>query len=176
VSQKKKLGVVNCLYPMPVTVVGTLIGDRPNFMTVTQVGIMNYGRPPYISISSEKHNYSNDSIRRNGTFSVNIPTESQVEAVDYCGILSGRHLKTAPMIVECPLNMACRVHSVMDFETHDLFVGEIVQTYGSEAVLTYGYIEMTKVRPIVFDIFRKRYHALGEPLGTAWLVGRRFRL
>jgi flavin reductase (DIM6/NTAB) family NADH-FMN oxidoreductase RutF len=186
---KKKLGVINCLYPMPVTLVGTMIKGRANFMTIAHVGIMNYAKPHYISVSSAKTNYSNESIKENGAFSVNIPSEEMVMETDFCGIYSGKQidksgvfevffgeLQTAPMIARCPLSMECRLSRIVDFQTHDLFVGEIVQSYGSEEALVNGFVDFTRVKPILFDMPTRHYWKLGPSIGIGWVTGRRWGL
>jgi flavin reductase (DIM6/NTAB) family NADH-FMN oxidoreductase RutF len=89
---KKKFEGLNCLYPMPVVLVGTVVNGKPNFMTIAHVGIMNVGKPNYISISSWKGHYSNIGIKEKGTFSINIPSEDMVEETDYCGIFSGKEV------------------------------------------------------------------------------------
>jgi len=109
VIMKKQLDGINCLYPMPTVLVGTVVDGTPNFLAIAHVGIMNFATPHYISISSAKFHYSNRGIVENGTFSVNIPSEDMVAATDYCGIKSGKkvdkskifelfygELKTAP--------------------------------------------------------------------------------
>ncbi|CAB5127443.1 flavoredoxin [Olavius algarvensis associated proteobacterium Delta 3] len=55
---------------------------------------------------------------------------------DYCGLKTGKkidkaalfdvfygELETAPMIRQCPVNMELKLHDVLDFRTHDIFVG-----------------------------------------------------
>ncbi|UCG06992.1 MAG: flavin reductase [Desulfobacterales bacterium] len=62
-------------------------------------------------------------------------------------------LKNAPMIKACPLNMECKPYDTYDTPTHDLFIGEIVETYAEEAVLTDGKVDITKVKPLLFDSY-----------------------
>ena len=50
----KKLGPENVLYPMPTTLVGATTKGKPNFITIVHVGIMNHGKPRYLSISLAK--------------------------------------------------------------------------------------------------------------------------
>ena len=68
--------------------------------------------------------------------------------------------------------MELRLHDVLDFQTHDVFVGELVQTYVSETVLTDGNIDMTLLRPLLFDMASKKYWSLGQPLGNCWNAGK----
>ncbi len=76
-----------------------------------------------------KRHYTNTGIRKNGTFSVNIPSAEMVKETDYCGLLSGKDvdkaelfenfygkLWTAPMIEECPLNIECRLIKTVTFQ------------------------------------------------------------
>ena len=107
-KNKIKPGVY--LYPMPLTIVGANIKDKPNFMTIAWVGIVEYN-PPMISISASQSHYTNQGIIENETFSVNIPSEEMLVVADYIGIKSGKEidksgifevfygsLSTAPMI------------------------------------------------------------------------------
>jgi len=105
---KVEIGAKNCLYPLPTTLIGTLVNDKPNFITIAHVGIMDLGS---ISLGIGKSHYTNSGIKANGTFSVNIPSVKLVIETDYCGLVSGKtkdktnlfktfygKLKTAPMI------------------------------------------------------------------------------
>lgn len=81
-------------------------------------------------------------------------------------------VKTAPMIRQCPVNMELKLHDVMDFQTHDIFIGELVQTYADESVLTGGNIDIAKVRPLLFDMAGKKYWSLGPAVGSCWNAGK----
>ena len=182
---KKQLGAVNCLYPMPVTLVGATVNGKPNFITIAHVGIMTHS---CISLGMGKVHYTNAGIKENKTFSVNVPSESLVRETDYCGIVTGKRkdksvlfdlfygdLKTAPMIKECPVNMACKLHDIVDFQTHDVFVGEIMETYVDDAVMTDNQLDMSKVHPLLFDMISKKYWALGNPVAKCWSIGKELK-
>jgi flavin reductase (DIM6/NTAB) family NADH-FMN oxidoreductase RutF len=184
---KKNLGVINSLYPMPVTLVGAQVNGKANFVTVAHVGIMNMGAQNYITVGLAKIHHTNEGIKENKTFSVNIPSEDQVVETDYCGLVSGKEtdkseifetfygeLGTAPMISQCPVNMECKMHQTIDFPAHDVFMGEIVASYSDEEVLTKGSVDLAKVKPMLFDMARKNYWRLGEPFARCWNVGRLF--
>ena len=182
---KTKLGGINVLYPTPTILAGTLVQGKANFNTIAHVGIMNYADPHCISLSMAKMHYTNMGIKENRTFSVNIPSENLVAETDYCGIVSGKktdkskvfrtffgELETAPMIEDCPVNMECRLYDIMDLPTHDVFIGEIVQTYADESVLTEGVVDIAKVRPLLFDMSSKKYWALGGVVANCWNIGK----
>jgi flavin reductase (DIM6/NTAB) family NADH-FMN oxidoreductase RutF len=181
----KSLGPINALYPMPTTLVGTTVNGKPNFLAVAHVGILNHGTPQYLSIGLAKFHYSNIGIHENKTFSICLPSEDLMIETDYCGIMTGKktdkgalfdifygEVETVPMIRQCPVNMACRLHDVLDFQTHDIFIGQLVQTYADDSVITDGNIDIAKLRPLLFDMASKKYWALGEPLGNCWNAGK----
>lgn len=130
---KEELGIKNCLYPMPVTLVGAEVAGKANFITMAHVGIMDLNS---ISMGMAKFHHTNGGIKENGTFGVSIPSVGMVQVTDYCGLVSGKKvdksklfdvfygkLKTAPMIRECPINMECRLIQTVDFPKHDVFIG-----------------------------------------------------
>lgn len=179
---KQAIGAVNALYPSLVTIVGTVVNEKPNWITISHVGIMTFG---VISLGMGKKHYSNAGIHQNKTFSVNIPSMEQRVVTDYVGIVSGEkvdksqtfttftgELENAPMILECPVCMECRLVKTVDFPTHDVFMGEVVQTHVNSEVLDGKKIDFAKVRPLLFDFQKVNYWALGEPVGKAWSDGR----
>ncbi len=181
----KPIGPVNALYPMPTTLVGALVNGRPNFLAVAHVGILNHGTPQYLSIGLHKSHYSNAGIHANRTFSICLPDESLLVETDYCGIMTGKktdkaalfdvfygELETAPMIRECPVNMEMKLHDVLDFETHDIFVGVLVQTFAADEVHREGVIDIARLKPLLFDMASKQYWALGTALGQCWGAGK----
>ena len=112
-----------------------------------------------------------------------------MKETDYCGIVSGKmtdkaalfdlfygDLKTAPMIDQYPVCMECRLERTADFTTQDVFVGEIVATYAQKEVLMAdGNIDISKVKPLLFDMNSKRYWSLGKAVGNCWNVGKQLK-
>jgi flavin reductase (DIM6/NTAB) family NADH-FMN oxidoreductase RutF len=181
----RKIGPVNALYPTPTTLVGANVDGKPNFITIAHIGILTFD---VISLGMGKIHYTNAGIKENKTFSVCIPSEDLLVETDYCGIMTGKktdkaslfevfygELKTAPMIRECALCMECSLEQVVDFATHDVFVGKIRETYARERVLTDGGVDIAKVKPLLFDMNSKKYWAIGEELGNCWSVGKRLK-
>ena len=183
---KTNLGPVNALYPSLTTIVGAVVGGRPNFLAVAHVGIMNHGTPQYISVGINKAHHTGPGIREHGEFSVNIPSEDLLVKTDYVGLVSGKktdkstvfelfvgELKFAPLIAECPVCMECRVYQVVDFPSHEVFIGEIVATHAEAAVLDEaGKVDIARVRPLLFDMASAAYWSLGHRVARAWDAGK----
>lgn len=77
------------------------------------------------------------------------------------------------MIRQCPVNMELRLHDVPDMQPHDILIGKLVQTYADDSVMTERSIDITRVRPLLFDIADKRYWSLGHSAGKCWHAGKR---
>jgi len=185
---KTKLGAGSYLLPMPVVLVGTNVNGLPNFLTIAYVGMVGHV-PPMIEVAVRKERFSSAGIKENETFSVNAVSSAMVAATDYCGIYSGAkvdkskvfevfygELQTAPMIVESPLNVECRLEKVLDFgASHEVFVGEIVEAYSSEEYLSDGRPDLKKIQPIVYDGGTTSYWTLEDKLARAFQVGKDYK-
>jgi flavin reductase (DIM6/NTAB) family NADH-FMN oxidoreductase RutF len=186
---KRNLGPVNALYPSLTTIVGAVVDGKPNFLAVAHVGIMNHGQPQYLSFGLNKAHHTNQGIVEHREFSVCIPGEDLVVETDYVGLVSGRNtdksqvfelfqgqLAFAPLIQGCPLCMECRLARVVDFETHDVFIGEIVATHAEESALgTDGKIDIARVKPLLFDMASIKYWSLGVEVAPCWNVGKELK-
>ncbi len=179
---KVKLGERNCLYPMPTTLVGAMVNGKPNYATIAHVGIMDMTS---VSLGMNKRHYTNQGIKENQTFSINIPSAKMVKETDYCGLVSGKNqdknalfktfygtLETAPMIEQCIINMECQLIQTVDFPNHDIFIGRIVETYCDENVQKDGVVDFGKVQPILFVMNDKSYWKIGPRVGQAWDIGK----
>ena len=187
--QKRQLGAVNAMYPSLTTIVGTLVDGKPNWITIAHVGILTHSSPQLLSIGMGKIHHTNQGIFQNQTFSINIPSREMLIVTDYVGLVSGRktdkselfetfygELETAPMIAECPISMELRLNQVVDTKTHDIFIGEVVQTYADERVLEDGKIHYGKADPSLFDFQRIRYWSVGDEIGRPWTAGKTMKV
>jgi flavin reductase (DIM6/NTAB) family NADH-FMN oxidoreductase RutF len=184
---KINLGSTIPAYPMPVSLVGTHVNGKPNFMAVAWLSMVSY-KPPRIAIALGKGHYTNPGIKENKTFSVCLPSEDMVEVTDYCGIVSGKkadkseifdvfygELKTAPMINECPLSLECKLADIVQSGLNEIFIGEIFGTYTEERFLTDGKFDFQKMKPLILSQANTTYWGLGEPLAMAWNIGKRYK-
>ena len=175
------------VYPMPVVLVGTVVENRANFITVAWVSRVNYS-PPMIGVALGKMHHTNKGIHEHKTFSVNIPGMDLIEKTDYCGLVSGKNtdkskifetfngeLANAPMIEECPLCMECRLFKAIDLPSNTLFIGEITGTYIEERFLTDGKPDIHKVNPFTLTMPDNNYWTVGPHRGKAWGIGKDFK-
>lgn len=65
------------------------------------------------------------------------------------------------MIKECPVNMECKFHSMIDLGTHDLFIGEIVETYIDKDCVIDDKANIKNLDPII-TFWKGDYWKLGD--------------
>ena len=167
------------LAPVPAVMVSCArTGEKPNIVTLAWVGTVN-SDPPMCSISVRKERFSHDIIRDSGEFVINLVGEDQLCATDFCGVKSGRDIDKffacnltpvpvdgfpAPAIGECPLYLACRVTSVQELGSHDLFLGRIEKVgVKPEMMDDAGRLDFGKMKLIAYN--HGVYYALGGALG-----------
>lgn len=177
------------IYPLPVVLVSC--GEREeeyNLVTVAWTGTVCTDPPMcYISLRRERHSY--DIIRRTGEFVINLTTEELARATDWCGVKSGRDYDKfremgltpapgvavkAPVVVEAPLSIECRVRQILPLGSHDMFLAEVVNVQADDRYIDpeTGRFSLEAARPIVYS--HGNYFRLGELLGHfGWSVRRK---
>ena len=183
---KIDIGTQISIYPMSVTLLGTMVEGRANFMALGWVSRVN-AEPPMLAASVYREHHTPKGIRENKTFSINVPGADMIEATDYCGTVSGKdvdkskifdvfygHTETAPMISQCPLCLECRLVDTVSLPTNEVFIGEIVASYTEERYLTEGAPDIKKMNPIMLTMPDNRYWLVGDLAGKAWSIGQRF--
>jgi len=179
----QKPGPLPLLGAYPVIMIGTNVDGVPDFTTVAWTGVAA-SVPPSVTIALQHHRHSLKGVRRNMTFSVNIPGTDLVRETDYCGLASGARvdkaadcrfkvfygkLDSVPMIEQCSVNHSCEVIQILNLGSHELIVGKIVESFASEDCLTEGRPDPAKLRPFMFS--GRGYYALGDHCGDAFRCG-----
>jgi len=170
----------NVLYPAPPVLVscGGTQKWKPNLITIAWAGNV-CSDPPMLSISVRPERYSHEIIRTTRELVVNVPSAGQARAVDWCGVVSGRDgdkfsgagltpapaLKVSPPIVlECPLNIECRVRESLELGSHTMFVAEVVAVQVSSDLMdNKGRFRLDKCGLLSFA--NGQYFSLGRRIG-----------
>jgi len=186
--EKIKFGPDNLIYPMPAVLVGALVDDKPNFITIAWSGTA-CSNPPMITIGIRPERYTLKGILENMVFSVNVPSIGLVKKVDFCGIFSGKKTdkseifkvfygnnKNIPLIEECPVNMECKVVHTKELGTHLLVVGEITETHVSGDCITDNIPDAKKINPLIYAAHQMCYYGLGKKNAKAFSIGKEYRI
>ena len=175
-----------CL-PWAQTILGTHLNDKVNFMALDWLTRVNF-KPAMIGICVNKKNASHEAIIDTREYSINLPSVDMVELTDYTGLVSGKRidksglfevfygdLKAAPMIVNCPLSIECKVAQTVDLPTNSFFIANIVNIYSEEEFITDGNPDYKKIRPFLLTMPDNHFWTLGHCLDKAWDAGKKLR-
>jgi flavin reductase (DIM6/NTAB) family NADH-FMN oxidoreductase RutF len=179
---KIKCGPQTWLFPMPVLLVGSLVADKPNFMTVAWGGIA-CSSPPMLSVAIRPVRHTLIGIKEHRVFSVNIPNTGSRQATDYCGVYSGKQVDKSgifkvffgndariPLIDDCPVCLECKVLHLLELGSHVLVIGEITETHVNEDCISDGKPLIEKIDPLIYASGKKQYHSIGTMIGDAYKV------
>ena len=186
VAGRKNFGNKRALVttPQPGVMIAPWDKDRtPDVMMAAWAGQLDY---THIVISLSRHK-TTDNLAATGAFTVSFADERTVAESDYFGLVSGNDVPDkvaragftfipspnvdAPIINEYPLTLECRVVSFED----GMLIGEVVNQSADESILTNGKVDLTKLKPIVFDAAAMCYRSVGDSVGQAWGSGKKFQ-
>jgi flavin reductase (DIM6/NTAB) family NADH-FMN oxidoreductase RutF len=182
---KITLGPMPYMSVMPTLIVGATVKGKPNYMTAAW-GTVACMAPPMVCVALNKARYTVKGIEENKTFSLNVPSAKFVVEVDHCGLVSGAQedksmvftsfygkLKTAPLVVECPVNIECRLFKSVDCGSHLLYIGEVVEIHADKACVTDGKLDTANSDPIVYA--QASYWHVGKQIEKAFSAGKKYK-
>lgn len=177
------------IYPLPAVLVSCGSTEEEfNALTVSWVGtICSSPAMCYISVRPERHSY--DIIKRNGEFVLNLTTEDMAFATDWCGVKSGREFNKfkemnlttamadvvkAPIVLESPINIECKVKQIIPLGSHDMFIAEVVNVLVDEQYLDKETNEFKLSQAKLLAYSHGHYYKLGEEIGRfGWSVRKK---
>ena len=179
------------IYPLPAAMISC--GSSPeeyNIMTVSWIGTICTNPPMcYISIRPERHSY--EIIKQTGEYVINLTNEALAKATDWCGVRSGRNYNkfeemkltplkaekiNAPIIVESPLCIECKVKQIIPLGSHDMFISEVVNVQADTKFIDAktGKFDLQKAKLIAYS--HGNYYKLGEEIGKfGWSVRKKLK-
>lgn len=172
---KKNIGSQLALYPMPVTVVGAMNGDKPTWTLVAHVGIIGHDR---VLVSLAAPHFINGIIKQGRKLSINMVDEGILPEADYAGSVSGSKTDKsdlfayepgaagAPVITKAPLSLECSVEDIYNTPGFESFICTIDNTYVEEEYLNAdGKVNYHTLKPVLFEFPTYEYLKTGDMLG-----------
>ncbi len=179
------------IYPLPAVLVSC--GATPeeyNVLTVSWTGTI-CSNPPmcYVSIRPERHSY--DIIKRTGAFVINLTNRDIEFATDFCGVKSGRECNKfemanltpqkaefvdAPIVLESPVSIECKVVEVKPLGSHDMFIAEVVNVVVEDSYLQEnGQLDMAAMNLLAYN--HGQYFDVTNPRGFfGWSIRKKKKL
>lgn len=177
------------IYPLPAVLVSCGADESEyNVMTASWVGtICSDPAMCYVSIRPERHSYG--IIKRTSEFVLNLTNEELAFATDWCGVRSGKNCNkfaemrltpqrgekvAAPIILESPLSIECKVKQILPLGSHDMFIAEVVNVQADNRFIDAqtGEFQLDKAKLIAYS--HGHYHKLGDEIGHfGWSVRKK---
>jgi len=177
------------IYPLPAVLVSCgAEKNEYNLLTISWVGtICSSPAMCYISVRPERHSY--EIIKRMGEFVLNLTTEQMAFATDWCGVKSGRDFNKfeemkltigaaekikAPIVVESPINIECKVKQIIPLGSHDMFIAEVVNVLVDPQYLDKETNEFRLSEAKLLAYSHGHYYKLGDEIGRfGWSVRKK---
>ena len=179
------IGDSTILNPVPVVMVSCAGKDpsdeaqRPNIITVAWTGTIN-SEPPMVSVSVRKSRHSHKLISDTGEFVINLVNKQLCKPCDLCGVKSGADidkvktcgltagkaegLNYAYSIKDAPVSVSCKVESVIELGSHDMFTAKIVGVTADSYLLDKnGRLCLDNANLVAYN--HGEYFLLGKKLG-----------
>ncbi len=187
---KKSLGAKTLAQPTPVWAVGAYDeDDKPNAMIAAWGGICS-SEPPCLVVSLRPSRHTYAGIMKHKAFTVNVCPKSLAAESDYLGIVSGKKedkfkvtgltpkrsdIVDAPYIDDFPLIIECELLHTYKVGVHTMLIGEIKDVKCDEDKLVDGKNpDVEKILPLIFTPGIRAYHTIGEHVGQAFSMGKKF--
>lgn len=172
---KKNIGSKLALYPMPITVIGAMNGNKPTWTLAGHLGIIGHDR---VTVSLAAPHFINVKIKETKKLSINLVDENMLPKADHVGSVSGNKTDKSqvfeyergdsgtPVISDSPLTMECSVVDIYETPNFESFICTIDNTYVSEEYLTAdGKIDYATLKPILFEFPTYQYLRTGDVIG-----------
>jgi flavin reductase (DIM6/NTAB) family NADH-FMN oxidoreductase RutF len=137
---KKQANSRSCLQPSPKVIVSCRGTDGENNALVVAYCCNCSYDPPMVMVGIVPSRHSYRMIKETGCFVVNLVSKGYSEVFHYLGSHSGRdedklakmNVKTgegvkvnAPVLLDCPVNIECKVVDSIVTGSHEMFVGKV---------------------------------------------------
>lgn len=176
---KREIDPTTAIVPCPVVLLSVQGPEKPNVITLSWAANV-CSSPPTIVVGIRPERYSHKLVKDAEEFVLNIPSTALFEGTVFAGTKSGRVYNKfsecgftqetaskvkAPMIKECPINIECRVRSIVPLGAHDLFISDVLSVHIDDSVLDEkGRFDASKTEFFTYLPLNGQYWKLGERL------------
>ncbi|MCM1291134.1 MAG: flavin reductase family protein [Prevotella sp.] len=166
----------------PVPAVIVTCGDNPtewNMLTIAWTGTI-CSDPAMCFISVRPERFSHHIILKHMEFTINLTTADMALATDWVGVRSGKDFNkweqtgltplpgekvNSPTIEQSPLSIECKVKSILNLGSHDMFIAEVINVRADDRFIDpeSGAFSLKKAGLMAYC--HGQYFKLGELLG-----------
>ena len=183
---RKNLGDAVRFFPQPLVLIATYDEDgTPNVMAAAWAGIKDYHEVCFACSAGHK---TTQNFLKTKAFTISFAEEGNIAESDFFGIASGNDSNdkvakvgftfeksetvNAPIIKEYKVALECEL---LDYSAeHGFTVGLVKNVVADESVLDGENIDITKLKPVVYDGESTAYFKVGEKVADAFSCGNKF--
>lgn len=176
--------------PLPVLMIATYDEEgRPDVMPCAWGGQCGAHQ---VAVNLGSHQ-TTENIKARKAFTLSFATKNTAKISDYFGVVSAKDMPDkveksgvhvfkstyvdAPVIDEYPLTLECTLADMQEEGEDVRFVGNVVNMSADYSILDYnGFIDLSRLQPLVFDSSTSSYHVVGDKVGEAFRDGFEFKL
>lgn len=168
------------IYPLPAVIVTCgATREEWNMLTVAWTGtICTDPAMCYISVRPERYSYP--IIKKQMEFTINLTTIDMARATDWCGVRSGKDFDkwketgltpipgekvSSPTIEQSPLAIECRVKSIVNLGSHDMFIAEVLNVRADDRFIDTETGKFSLEKSGIMAYCHGAYFELGELIG-----------
>ena len=187
VEGRKNFSNLAVITPLPAIMIATYDSNQnPNVMMAAWGGQCG---PKQISFTLGAHKTTTN-LKESMECTISFATVDDVAESDYFGTVSANDVPdkvqkagftaikspnvNAPIIEQYPLTLECKVVEFNENEKGGAFVVcDIINMSAKSSILDEnGKIDLSKLKPIIFDSSHHSYRVVGEEVGKAWNAGK----
>ena len=168
------------IYPLPAVIVTCgKTKEEWSMLTVAWTGtICSDPAMCYISVRPERNSYP--IIKRCMEFTINLTTAEMAKATDWCGVRSGKDYNkwdktgltplsgekvASPTIEQSPLSIECRVKTILNLGSHDMFIAEVLNVRADDRFIDPSTGNFSLEKSGIIAYCHGFYYELGKLLG-----------
>ena len=186
---RKKVGITEGIFPMPVLMVATYNDDGSVNVMNAAWGTMQERDHVVLNLTETHKTVKN--VKARGAFTVSIADAAHVVEADYFGVESGNKVADklaasgltasksenvdAPIINEFPLCLECEFVEYQSGKYGCGVIGKVVNATADEKVMKDGKVDISLVDAIAFDPYTHGYYRVTERVGDAFKDGLKLK-
>lgn len=183
-NMKKAIKKMPLVYPLPITLLGTLKEGQVFYTTVSNVLIMEE-QPPVVGIMLETKHAITETITTGSMLSINYPSTTMIAQADLCANVSThafdkssmfdtKYWLETPYIDECPAALIVEVESIKDITRHHKLIQCLVRrTLLEETIMVDDHIPSLNILdPLIYGQ-DDTYYKVGKVIGKVSSEGKK---
>jgi len=177
---KTDIRPIPLIHPSTITIIGTVINEKPNFTTIGDVAVAGIN-PPLVMISFNESHNAMAYINKMKSFSINIPRRELLGKVDFAGMHSSKEVDKStlfqcdiidgvPIMQNAQICMIVKENKRIQIQHRVILVCDVIRTFVEKDLIQNNGLSLELVDSILYGL-DNRYYGIGKPIGIGYQEG-----